>query len=238
MDEHNPIDELYGMDDTVRAGKKGSWEISKVATGNVLSAKAFNAVLGGLLVYGFLLNALICGLFTRQIASLNPFVLVGGYLVASLAGILMANISQSAVIRFVGYNLLVVPSGMVIASVLPAYHFQTVMHALVGTALIAGVMLAAAMIKPKLFEGLGPVLCLSLLSAIGVELVLLFVFHSSSIWIDIAVILIMAVFIGFDFLRANAGYRTLNNAVAFAMDLYLDILNIFIRLLSVLGHKD
>ncbi len=150
----------------------------------------------------------------------------------------MANISPNAVVRFIGYNLLVVPSGMLIASVLPAYHFETVMHALVGTALIACIMLAVAAIRPQTFEGLGTALFLSLVSAIIVELVLLLIFRTSNILIDIAVLIVMSVSIGYDFVRANTGARTMGNAVAFAMDLYLDILNVFIRLLSILGRKD
>lgn len=218
--------------------KRRSWNISKTDTGRVLSKTTYNALLGGMLIYGFLANAITCKLFTEQISNMNPIVLTIMYLVAGIGGICMANISQNIGVRFIGYNLLVVPSGMIIASVLPAYHFGTVMHALIGTALIATIMLVMAIIRPKTFEGLAPALLLSLISAIIVEFALLMIFKTSSIFIDIAVLIIMAMFTGYDFVKANTGMPTANNAVAFAMDLYLDILNIFIRLLSIIGHKN
>jgi len=228
--------DIYELDAHTNDSK--GWSISKTDSGQVLSRTAYNVLLGGLLLYGFLANAIVCGLFAEKIADINPFLLIGGYLLSGIGGICIANISQNVVARFIGYNLLVVPSGMLIAAILPAYRLETVIHALIGTALIACVMMVAATVRPQTFEGLGTALFFSLASAVIVELALLLIFRTSNILIDIAVLIIMSVFIGYDFVKANAGVRTMNNAVAFAMDLYLDILNVFIRLLSIFGRKD
>ncbi len=230
---------VYGGLSRAKTKENGlKMKIPKADTGRLLSAKAYNAALAGLLLYGFAANAIVCLLFTGQIWGMNPFVLIGGYIVSSLAGVFVAHHTVSPALRFLGFNLVVVPSGMIIAAVLPAYHFETVMHALIGTTLIAGIMLVAAVVRPRTFEGLGPVLGLSLVSAVVVELFMLLFFHSSSIFIDIAVVIVMSCFVGFDFVQANKCTRTLSNAVAFAIDLYMDMLNIFIRLMSILGHRD
>ncbi len=234
----NDNDVYGGLSTAKTKEKRWGMKIPKADTGKLLSVKAYNAALAGLLLYGFAANAIVCLLFTEQVWGMNPFVLIGGYLVSSFAGIFVAHLTANPALRFLGFNLVVVPSGMIVASILPLYHFETVMHALIGTALIAGIMLVAAVVRPRTFEGLGPVLILSLVSAFVVELFMLFIFHSSSIFIDIAVVIVMACFVGFDFVQANKCTRTLNNAVAFAIDLYMDILNIFIRLMSILGHRD
>lgn len=234
----NERENMYPIGATQPEQKRRGFHISTVDVGTILSAKAYNAILAGLLLYGFLANVLLCTVFAGPIHRINPMVLIGGYFVAALAGTFVANLSKSAFTRFIGFNLVVVPSGMIVATVLPSYYYGTVVNALLGTALIAVVMLAIAIVRPQTFEGLGTALLFSLLTAVVVETVLLFLFHSSNFFIDLAVIIIMACFIGFDFLQANRVTRTASNAVAFALNLYMDMLNIFIRLLSILGRRD
>jgi len=229
---------MYPMGPAQPEKQKRGLHISTVDVGVVLSAKAYNAVLAGLLLYGFLANVLLCTVFAGPISQINPLVLIGGYLVAALAGTFVANLSRGVFARFIGFNLVVVPSGMIVATVLPSYYYGTVVTALIGTALIAAIMLVLAVVRPQTFDGLGTALLFSLLTAVVVETVLLLLFHSSSFFIDLAVIIIMACFIGFDFVQANRVTRTASNAVAFALNLYMDMLNIFIRLLSILGRRD
>lgn len=218
--------------------KKFDWQIPKEQSGHQMTIQKYNMMLAGLLMYGFMVCAIICSLFAEELRWSNPIALVALYLIGAFIGGYLANRSRSWVVRFIGYNLLVVPAGAVVASCLPYYHYETVLYAVLGTALIAGVMLIAAMVRPQSFEGLGPVLVLSLISIIVVEAVLLIFFGHSSTFIDFAVIIVMAAFIGYDFVQANRAPRTVNNAIAFAIDLLLDIINIFIRLLSIFGSRD
>ena len=51
-------------------------------------------------------------------------------------------------------------------------------------------------------------------------------------WWDWVVALIFCGYIGYDWVEAQNKYKTLDNAVDSAMDLYLDIINLFVRLLS------
>lgn len=218
--------------------RKFNWQIAKEDTAHQMTAQKYNAILAGLLLYGFALCAVICNLFAVDFMMVNPIALVVSYLLCAFAGGYLANRSQNTTLRFIGFNLLVVPSGAIIAACLPYYHYETVLYAVLGTALIAGIMLVTALVRPQTFEGIGSVLLLSLISVIVVETVLLIFFGRSSTFIDIAVIVIMAGFIGYDFIQANKAARTVNNAIAFAIDLYLDLINIFIRLLSIFGSRE
>lgn len=218
--------------------KKFDWQIPKEQSGHQMTLQKYNAMLAGLVMYGFVVCTMICSLFAEELRWANPIALVVFYLIGAFAGGYLANRSKSWTVRFIGYNLLIVPAGAVVASCLPYYYYETVLYAALGTALIAGVMLIAAMIRPQSFEGLGPVLVLSLISIIVVEAILLIFFGHSSTFIDLAVIIVMAAFIGYDFVQANRAARTANNAIAFAIDLFLDIINIFIRLLSIFGSRD
>ena len=47
----------------------------------------------------------------------------------------------------------------------------------------------------------------------------------------------MALYIGYDWVRANSVQRTTTNAIAAASALYLDIINIFLRLLRILARS-
>ena len=55
--------------------------------------------------------------------------------------------------------------------------------------------------------------------------------------IDYAVALIFCGYIGLDWCRAQQYPKTLDNAIDSAADIYLDIVNLFIRILSITGKR-
>ena len=54
----------------------------------------------------------------------------------------------------------------------------------------------------------------------------------------IVVILLFCGFIGYDVYRASTALPTFTNALWYAVDLYLDIINVFLRLLALFGRRD
>ena len=54
---------------------------------------------------------------------------------------------------------------------------------------------------------------------------------------DYVMVVIFAGYIGFDWAKAQAYPKTLDNAIDSAADIYVDIVNIFIRILSIMGNK-
>ena len=56
--------------------------------------------------------------------------------------------------------------------------------------------------------------------------------------IDFLVALIFCGYIGFDWSRAQRYPKTINNAIDASVDIYVDIVNLFVRVLSILGKRD
>ena len=98
-------------------------------------------------------------------------------------------------------------------------------------------MLVATLL-PDTFLSMGKTLFISLLVCIVVDLLAIFIFHIDLIVIDYAVTFIFALFVGYDWARANRCVKTVDNAVDCAAELYIDIINLFIRILSILARAD
>jgi len=78
---------------------------------------------------------------------------------------------------------------------------------------------------------------ITLLITIVVEIVMMFLGANLGI-IDYIVVLIFCGYIGYDWARANACAKTVDNAVDMAAELYVDIINLFIRILSILARSN
>ena len=62
-------------------------------------------------------------------------------------------------------------------------------------------------------------------------------FHVDTVIYDVVVAGIFALYIGFDIYRSQQFEKTVDNAVDCALDIYLDIANLFIRLLSIIAKS-
>jgi FtsH-binding integral membrane protein len=56
-------------------------------------------------------------------------------------------------------------------------------------------------------------------------------------WLDWAVVLIFCGYIGYDWGKAQRQEKTIDNAVDSAAAIYMDIINLFLRILRILGRK-
>jgi FtsH-binding integral membrane protein len=70
-----------------------------------------------------------------------------------------------------------------------------------------------------------------------IELIAIFFFGGSPAIIDWIVVLIFCGYIGYDWGRANQIPKTYDNAVDSAAALYMDIINLFLRILRILGRS-
>ena len=204
-----------------------------------ISARSYNASIGGVLLYGILVNIGICYAVKDALLYVNPFVVFIGYAACCLCGILISSKSKSAVVSFLGYNLVVVPLGLVISGAVYLYAQadpSIVIQAFVITLLITGFMVAFSVYKPDLFEKIGGVLLGCLGGLIIAELILL-IFHVNQVataWIGAV---LFSFYIGYDFHKAQAYPKTLDNAVDSALDIYLDVINLFLRILQILASN-
>lgn len=201
-----------------------------------LSLRKYNLIIGLVVLYGFVVNALMVWQLSDFFIKMNPTALLIGYFVLIIIGSIMAY-SKSALLSFIGYNLIVVPVGSLVAIAVPGYSIGSIISAIVATAGVVAVMILLSTIYPRLFSKLGTALFISLLLGIITNSIALLFGYAGDIFHWLFVI-IFSLYIGYDWFRAQSYPRTLDNAVDSAIDLYLDAINIFINLLAIFGKSD
>ena len=182
-----------------------------------LSVRQYNLLIGGLLLWGFLLNFLIVTLLGDTVVefALNGgyTVILIGYLVCGIIGAVLVN-RDNTVTTFIGYNMIAVPVGIVLCVVLAEYKIESIGTAVLFTAIITAAFMVVATIRPNVFR------------STAVDLVFA--------WLGAG---LFGLFIGFDWARCNVCACTVNNAVAASANLYLDIINLFLRILRIIGKR-
>lgn len=207
-------------------------------TDRTISPGAYNLVIGLTLLWGFLINWwMVDTISTEWIRSINSWVFFGGYFACCMFGIYLFSRSANPLVSFVGYNLVVVPFGLIINLVVSRYDPSLVLEAIRITALVTVGMMVLGTLFPAFFERIASALTVALLLVIIVELVEIFVFGIHHGILDWIVVLIFCGYIGYDWGRANQIPKTLDNAIDSAAALYMDIINLFLRILRILGRK-
>ena len=215
--------------------KRKAQRMLEVSTRPV-SEQKYNFIIGAVLLYGFLMNALLVAVAGPFVASINPIALIIGYFICCVMGSIIVNTSKNPVGSFIGFNLIAVPIGALLSVCLPGYPVENIIAAVLATAAVTAMMMALATAKPNWFAKLGPVLFLSLLIGIVVELIAMLLGFWSGIF-DLFFVLLFSAYIGYDYYKSQSYQKTIDNAVDSAVDLYLDIINLCLRLLDIIGRK-
>ena len=192
------------------------------SSAKIISSEMYNLIIGGVLLYGFIINAIMTAVFGDSIVSFvltNPIAFYIGYFILAIAGTFMVRKSDNPVVSFIGYNLMVVPIGMVIA---------------VSVTLV---MMIISSIYPNFFLSMGRTLGITLLITVVVEAIMLIAGASLGI-IDYVVVAIFCLYVGYDWAKANAIEKTVDNAIDSASELYLDIVNLFLRIMKILARAN
>ena len=141
-------------------------------------------------------------------------------------------------VSFLGYNLVVVPFGLVLNAYVSRYDPNLVREAIVVTGIVTIVMTALGTAFPRFFRRIGLPLLVALVSIFLIEAFQIFIVGGDPAWIDWVVALIFCGYIGYDWGRANSIPKTVDNAVDAAAAIYMDIVNLFVRLLSRLDSDE
>lgn len=199
-----------------------------------MSRRKYNATIGGILCYGFLVNVITTKCFAAELAALPIAPVIIAYFVLCIIGIIMSKVSDNPVVSFIGYNFVVVPVGVVLAIAIHVDGFETaqIIHAAALTAFFTAVMMIAGMVWSDFFLSLGKILFVGLLAIVIFETAcLIFRIYLPTIW-DILVAALFCGYIAYDWAKAQEESPTADNAVDACVGLYLDIINLFIRILS------
>ena len=202
-----------------------------------LTNSRFNLFLGLFILYGVLVNVLTSFLMAgHDFTSAQMIAVLVLSLVCGIAGIFVALKNDRPIVSFLGYNMLVIPFGLMLSMVVQLYSPMVVFEAFFLTAMIMIVMIIAATIIPEWFKGLGTVLFIALIGLIIAEVICVFI-GITPLWISAISALIFSCYIGYDWTMAQAGPKTLDAAIDSALNIYLDIVNLFLDLLRIVGDN-
>lgn len=202
-----------------------------------LSISKYNLTLGLTVLYGFIINAIMVATLGDFFIQIPYGVFLIVYFGMVIAGSIISAKSQKPIYSFIGYNFIVLPIGGLLSIFLPYYEGADILSAMIATGAVVGVMIFISTIKPNLFAGLGRTLFISLLLGLIAEIVAVLLGYGGNIFNWLFVVL-FSVYIGFDWYRAQAYPKTTDNAIDSAIDIYLDVINLFIRLLSIISRDD
>ena len=210
------------------------------ANAKLISDRTYYLVIAATLFFGFAVNVIEVWFFADYFITWNPVVFFIVYFVSAVAGILINTLSRKPVLSFIGYCLVILPLGAALTLVVPYYSFNVVRSAFLVTALLTGAFMLLALLYPKVFYSMWRVLSVCLFVALLWMIINMFTSFAVTayIWVDWLVVLIFCCYIGFDISFAKAKPKTLDNAIDSACGLYLDIINLFIRLLIIFGRND
>jgi FtsH-binding integral membrane protein len=208
--------------------------------GKLISDKAFYTVIAATLFLGFAINAVIvtfCYEYIIAFAAEHILLFYFGTIISMIVGVIINVVSRKPVVSFIGYLLVVLPIGALLACTLPFVAYQVVRSAFIATACVTIAMMLLAVLYPRIFYTMYQVVSVCLLIALIYQIIAMFTgFGLGNIW-DWLVVCLFCCYIGFDVSLAKNRPRTLDNAIDSACGLYLDIINIFVRLLAILSRN-
>ena len=206
--------------------------------GQRISANLYNLVIRLVLCWGFLVNWwMVKNIPYESIAAINPWVFFIGYFASCFFGMYLFKSSSVPLVSFIGYNFVVVPFGLIINLVVYQYDPSLVLEAIRVTGMVTLFMMILGSFFPRFFQRIAGALTVALIVVIIVEVVEIFIFKMHHGILDWIVAIIFCGYIGYDWGRANSIPKTVDNAVDSAASLYMDIINLFLRILRIMGRR-
>ena len=205
--------------------------------GTKVTERSYNLTIGLTLLWGVLINVVMSVFFTYQILSLNYLLVLVLYFVGTIGCSILVHKSDNPAVSFAGFTGMAVSMGLLLTFYVTAFTAHSVSYAFIATALVTVIMVILSMLYPDFFQNLGRTLFISLLACIIIQVAGMFLLGLPMTIIDYAVALIFCGYIGLDWFRAQRYPKTLDNAIDCAADIYLDVVNLFIRILAITGKR-
>ncbi len=205
---------------------------------NEISATQYNLTIGLVLAWGFGVNwAMVTQINPQVFADINSIAFLIGYFVSVVAGTSIYQRSDNPAVSFAGYNLVVLPLGVMLARFLPFVDPLVIRQAFQATAGVVMIMTAVSTMKPQFFLKLGSTLFVAFIAAFIVEFGFIIFSGRSPAIFDWIFVLIFSGYVGYDWARAQSLPKTLDNAVDAAAALYVDIVILFIRMIQLFSRR-
>lgn len=232
-------------EDTPYVSTQRTMEDSQELLGKV-ATKSFMVTFIGLIIttvaafltvsnLGFMFELIWSGAYTFLLIAELVVVLINSWAISK------KNLGLAAVL-FGIYSIL---NGITLSVVLYAAEIGTVQDAFLAAAIIFGVMAAYGYFSKKDLSSIGSICTMGLLGVIVVSLLNAFIFKSAGmdLVVDYIVVLLFVGITAFDMYRMkqmalDGGEEEVNRIALFTgMQLYLDFINLFLRLIRIMGKK-
>ena len=209
----------------------------KNLTGTMVSDRAYNLIIGATLLWGIVVNVIMASTMMNLILRLNPIAALIIYMVGSFGCTFVVYKSSNPAISLAGFTGLAISMGLILCYFISSYELGSVALAFELTAIIMLAMMILSTLFPSFFLNLGTGLGIALLITIIVEVVAGLIFRMNLKITDYVVVLIFCGYIGFDWAKAQIYPKSVDNAIDCAADIYVDIVNLFIRILVIIGKE-
>jgi FtsH-binding integral membrane protein len=214
------------------------WDRRTADPSAIIPDRFYNLAIGLVLTWGFVVNAVMVRTIDPRIVLAVPWLaLFVGYMICSFVGMYVLSASDNPIISFLGYNLVVIPMGLLLTPVIAFSDALIVQRAMVATGGVTLSMMLLGTMYPGFFLSIGRGLAVALLIGILVQLALMLFGLQTPSLLDGLFVLIFSGYIGYDWARANQLPKTLDNAIDASAALYLDIVNLFLRILRLLSRR-
>lgn len=197
-----------------------------------ISVVLYNFLIGSFLIYGFLINVFECSVLSViHLPKLPAFLGLLLYIICAFIGTFFVREKAGTLSVFIGYHFFVVPVGVSVWLGTSGRFMGDVLEVAGLTTAITFMMLLASSLFPRFFAGLGRFLLVSLFSFVICELVNIFVFGAFPKILNLIAVFLFSLYIGYDWYMGTFRRKCVANALRTALELYLDIINIFLALL-------
>ena len=203
-----------------------------------ISANYFNFIIGTPLCWGFLIDwQMVQSMTPEAVLQFGFWPFIIAYFISCFVGIYLFNTSDKPWVSFIGYNLVVVPFGCVINIAVAPYDPELVFTAVETTGIITLAMMLLGTVYPAFFFSIQRALAVTLLLVIAFQLITMFFMDADFYFMDWIIAIIFCGYIGLDWARAQQVPKTVDNAIDCAAALYMDIINLFLRILRIMGRR-
>jgi len=199
-----------------------------------IGASLYNFIIGAVLIWGFAVTAIVQSYF-HHIQFGWPAAI--GYIAGVFVGTLLAR-STNPVLSLLGYHLVIVPTGVMLGPFVNALSPNVLQDTLFLTGGVTCAMMGLGTVFPRAFVRIGGALFIALLALVVVGFVQAIFIHRYYPLVDWIAAGIFSLYIAYDYARAQLIPKTVDNAIDVCIALYLDVINLFIRIASLLSRRE
>lgn len=205
--------------------------------GTFVTESIYNLIIGCVLMFGILINIIMAACFMEPILAMPYWSILIIYFIGSFASMMIVYNSKIPVISFAGFTGLSISMGLLLTYYVAFFEIGSIVSAFITTGVVTGIMVVMGTIFPTFFKKMGRVLFFTLLITIIAEIIVCLIMGVGATIFDFIVVIIFCGYVGFDWARAQDYSPTIDNAIDSAADIYVDVVNLFVRILSIIGRK-